>query len=308
MKILFATDGSANAQQAAAFLSKLDFSTRYELVVATISYDPTLATNDYFAWAQEWREQESKRVESCQDEVVELLGGKAERVKRVHRVGAPQRELLAIAKEEQVDLIVVGAVGHSSIRRLVLGSISDHVATHADCSVLVVRPHELESDEPLNRILVAYDGSKPAMSLIEEVEQYGLATDAEAVVGTVLHEYDYMLGDPVAESLYNKQSEWFEEQRVDNQNATKRIGKRFSKTHSLIKRSTSPEDALVTIAEERDTQLVMIGDAGHTFWDDLVMGSTTKYVLRHAPCSVWISRHHRDANGTSAVKQLAAEA
>ena len=30
--------------------------------------------------------------------------------------------------------------------------------------------------------------------------------------------------------------------------------------------------------------------------DELIVGSTAKYVLRHAPCGVWISRHHRSGN------------
>lgn len=300
MKILFATDGSTNAQQAAKFLSKIDFSTRYELIVATVSHDPTLSTNDYFAWAEEWREQDAKRVEGVQDEVVELIRGTSESVKRVHRIGSPQREILKIAKEEEADLIVIGAVGHSALRRLVLGSVSDHVATHADCSVLVVRPHELESDEPLQRIMVAYDGSKPAMRLIDEVGKYKFAKDAEFAITTVLHEYDYMAGDAIAESIYQRQSEWFEEQRADNVSVVAKLESQFPNVESVVQRSFSPSDALITAAEQQDSQLIMVGDAGHTFWDDLMVGATTKYVLRHAPCSVWISRHHRSAKNAVA--------
>ena len=72
-----------------------------------------------------------------------------------------------------------------------------------------------------------------------------------------------------------------------------RLSEEFPKVKSVIERGMYPDGILVTIAEQQNAQLVMIGDSGHTFWDDLMMGSTTKYVLRHSPCSVWISRHGR---------------
>ena len=296
MKILFATDGSANAQQAAKFLSKIDFENRYELILVTISYDPTLSTHDYFAWAEEWREEEAKRVETAHDEIVELLRGKCERVKRVHKIGAPPREILHVAKEEVADLIVIGAVGHSAVRRLVLGSVSDHVATEAECSVMVVRPHELKSNEPLERIMIAFDGSEPAKSVIQELEKYGLSRESEVSITTVLHEYDYMAGDGMAATLYQRQTEWFEKQRADNHDAAGQLKNSFPNVRSLVKQSASPDDTLVNLAANNDSQLMMVGDAGHTFLDELMMGSTTKYILRHAPCSVWISRHHRTAD------------
>jgi nucleotide-binding universal stress UspA family protein len=38
------------------------------------------------------------------------------------------------------DLVVLGSRGLGGVRRLVLGSVSESVLTHAACSVLIVRP------------------------------------------------------------------------------------------------------------------------------------------------------------------------
>ena len=213
MKVLFATDGSCNAREAAKFLSQLEFSTPPNFIVATVSYDPALAANEHIAWAQEWRDWETERVQSVQDETTALIAGLGNSVRRIHRIGAPQRELLEIAKEEDVDLIVIGAVGHSAVRRLLLGSVSDHIATHAECSVLIVRPEGIESGVPLQSVMVAYDGSKPAQRTIDELATYGISPDAEISIATVLHEYDYMATDAIAETIYQRQSEWLPNSR-----------------------------------------------------------------------------------------------
>lgn len=47
--------------------------------------------------------------------------------------------LLNAAKKEQADLIVLGSHGEGGMERYLLGSVSERVARHADCSVLVVR-------------------------------------------------------------------------------------------------------------------------------------------------------------------------
>ena len=307
MKILFATDCSECAQNAAKFLAKFHFPEPYELIIASLYYDPTLAVNEHLPWANEWQDQETERVETAHDQIEAFLQNRCTSIKRIHRVGSPQRELPIIAEKEKADLIVVGAVGHSTVRRLLLGSVSDHIATHADCSVLVVRPGELESDETFKRIMVAYDGSEPANEMIDELKEYTLSKDAEISVATVLHEYEYLAGDTMAETIYKRQSEWFEKQRVDNQRAVKDLREHRYKVQSVVEQGMYPDDVLVNLATELNSQLIMIGDAGHTFWDELLMGSTTKHILRNAPCSVWISRHHRrpDSKESSSAKQTA---
>jgi nucleotide-binding universal stress UspA family protein len=55
--------------------------------------------------------------------------------------GAAGPALVAAALELHAELIVVGTVGRTGIRRLLLGSVAEMVVSHAPCSVLVVRLH-----------------------------------------------------------------------------------------------------------------------------------------------------------------------
>ena len=55
------------------------------------------------------------------------------------RLGRPADEIIAVAKQKQADLIVMGAKGLGAVGRFFLGSVSIKVAQHSSCSVLVVR-------------------------------------------------------------------------------------------------------------------------------------------------------------------------
>lgn len=52
--------------------------------------------------------------------------------------GRPVQEILRVAAQERVDLIVIGAHGHHGLRGI-LGSTTDRIMHQADCDVLVVR-------------------------------------------------------------------------------------------------------------------------------------------------------------------------
>lgn len=53
-------------------------------------------------------------------------------------MGSPKAEIIRIAKEQNVDLIVVGSHGRHGIT-LLLGSTASSVMHHAECDVLAVR-------------------------------------------------------------------------------------------------------------------------------------------------------------------------
>ncbi|MCI4326715.1 MAG: universal stress protein [Thermoplasmata archaeon] len=56
------------------------------------------------------------------------------------REGAIIDQLLGFLDEKKPDLLVMGARGLSTTARLLLGSVSDGVLHHANCSILIVRP------------------------------------------------------------------------------------------------------------------------------------------------------------------------
>jgi nucleotide-binding universal stress UspA family protein len=54
-------------------------------------------------------------------------------------VGKPAEEILRVAHEERVDLIIMGTHGRTGLRHLLLGSVAEEITRHAACPVFTVR-------------------------------------------------------------------------------------------------------------------------------------------------------------------------
>jgi nucleotide-binding universal stress UspA family protein len=55
------------------------------------------------------------------------------------RFGHPYDEIIGLANEEQVDLIVMATHGHSGVRHMLLGSTTEKVVRGASCPVLTMK-------------------------------------------------------------------------------------------------------------------------------------------------------------------------
>jgi nucleotide-binding universal stress UspA family protein len=58
--------------------------------------------------------------------------------------GDPKSEILDVAAKWGADLIVIGSHGWKGLNRFLLGSVSEAVARHAECSVEIVRSPQPE--------------------------------------------------------------------------------------------------------------------------------------------------------------------
>jgi nucleotide-binding universal stress UspA family protein len=95
--------------------------------------DAVLVPEEAFEEADQGAREEGKR--SLQ-EILDGLGLRAEiRVE----TGDPGEQIIFVAETEKVDLIVVGSHHKGTLRRVLGRSVSDGVAHHAPCPVLLVR-------------------------------------------------------------------------------------------------------------------------------------------------------------------------
>jgi|SRR5690348_6435121 len=144
MKILLATDGSkysdAAAQKAATWLHAQDAEAVVLRVVEPLvfSVPPQMAPG----YAPETAARLEERLKDARDgasrtaELLKKAGFKAGCRIVQSETGTG---ILEVAREWQPDVIVLGSHGEKGLKRFLLGSVAEHVARHAQCSVLVVR-------------------------------------------------------------------------------------------------------------------------------------------------------------------------
>ena len=80
-----------------------------------------------------------ERTQTALDEMVASLAEVGITATPHLRSGDPANEIIAVAAEQDVDLIVTGSRGLGGLDRVVLGSVARNVAVQAKSSVLVVR-------------------------------------------------------------------------------------------------------------------------------------------------------------------------
>jgi nucleotide-binding universal stress UspA family protein len=67
------------------------------------------------------------------------------------RIGDAAEEVVGLAEELEVDLIVVGTRGRSVIGRALMGSVSDSIIRHARCPVVVARSQDTNDNRKGSR-------------------------------------------------------------------------------------------------------------------------------------------------------------
>ena len=133
------TDFSARSKEAVRYASALaaDYGARLCLVFV---YEPLMIVEGLEAYAVvRSNEQMLKRVREqlgtfARDEIDEAIPVQSE-----VRIGKPHREIVAAAKEEGADLIVIATHGYTGLKHAFIGSTAERVVRHASCPVLVVR-------------------------------------------------------------------------------------------------------------------------------------------------------------------------
>lgn len=148
MKIILAIDGSPFSKAAVKVLAKMPLPSDSKVSIINVYEHPAMSTPELISTAgsidtyyKEFINNAQKIGEKIVSEAVELLKEKNGSLTITTNVvsGLPKREILEKAESFDADLIVVGSQGQGAFSRFLLGSVSQYLATHAKCSVLIVK-------------------------------------------------------------------------------------------------------------------------------------------------------------------------
>jgi len=186
----------------------------------------------------------------------------------------PAEYLLELVKEEKYDLVVIGNRAEHQAVRYSLGSVTEKVARHADCPVLIVK-----KKPKLEKILVAVDGSKHAEKAVEYAVH--LAKNYGASLALVHVEEDKLvrIGGPQVVDCVGTIGEC-----ILKDAATKIQGITFDPMLEY----GSPADVIIKVAKKANVDLIVVGSRGLSSVRRYLLGSVSDDVSMHARNSVLI--------------------
>jgi nucleotide-binding universal stress UspA family protein len=131
-RILLAFDGTEPSEKALALAA--DLAKKYEATLTVVSVVPVHpGRSPIDPWDD--REVHQQELLKAAKELREL-GIEPE---LVESAGDPAKTIERIAADRNVDAVVIGARGLNALERVLQGSVSEHVATHAPTTVIVAR-------------------------------------------------------------------------------------------------------------------------------------------------------------------------
>ena len=102
-------------------------------------YTPSMLVSMlYYANGSTWLNEDNTINEDNIKEFEEMDETSGIKFHGIIREGSPAKTILEVAKEEDIDLIVIGSSGKSGFDRFIMGSVAEKVVNAAKCAVLVI--------------------------------------------------------------------------------------------------------------------------------------------------------------------------
>jgi nucleotide-binding universal stress UspA family protein len=184
------------------------------------------------------------------------------------------------------DLIVLGTKGSGAFHKMLLGSVSSGVASHAQNSVLVVR----KDGSVFRKILVCVDGSKNSSKATATAAMLVKATGATLTLLYVIHMpsfvYDESTTGSSIDTLEEDERDYGKKLLADAASVVKKEG--IDAKQELLEEIQSPAVRITKYAETEGFDLIVLGGRGVHGFERLLLGSVAVGVLTYAHCSVLV--------------------
>jgi len=310
MRVLFAYDGSGDAEAALDDLSRAGLPDKGEILVTSVAEvwlpapgadaaEPDSATNPYIEkLVKERRERSEKIVEGAEH----LAKAAAERISRIlpnwridsrATYGSAAWAILEIAGEYDPELTIVGSQGLSALSRVFLGSVSLKVAAESRGSVRIARGKNQIEPAPI-RVIVGFDGSEGSDLAVSVAAGRNWPTDTEIRL--------IAASDPISPSVIGQFAEpitaFAAEAIADENNMLKKLAEPALQVLAKAGYSArfdvvpgSPKTVLVNEAETWNADTIFVGaTAMQSSFERILFGSTASAIASRASCSVEIVR------------------
>ena len=193
---------------------------------------------------------------------------------------------------------MLGAVGHSALESILLGSVAEYVANKSHASTLVVRPSKTsESKKSPCRVLVASENSPHDQELLAHVHSLQFDCPAEIHIVHVMPIMNFFRQD-LRKSSPKLWTEAYDAAVYHVQSLAETVKHAGYQAHAEVQESAHVGRSLVTYAQTNHCDLIVTGDRGYNGLHRLMLGSTSRHVLRHAGSSVLVAKEQRNTTAS----------
>jgi nucleotide-binding universal stress UspA family protein len=236
--------------------------------------------------------QQNRIMEDADAQLKKLAGGQAISWEPLITVGKPADEISRAVEEKDIDLVITATRGRSGLKRIILGSVTERLMRTLCCPLLVVNSPEhkfvsvADQAVKIEKILVGCDFSPDsgqafnhALSLAQEFQaELHLAHVIEPPTQPDLNREDTPVSEEIQQDYRDLLSRKLKEMvPVEARNWC------TPKTSLL---EGQPYEEIVSYAESKDIDMIVLGVRGHGLVKTLFLGSTTDRVVRRSPCPV----------------------
>jgi len=224
----------------------------------------SLGLEPYLDFSSKMREVLTARGKSVLDEFAAAAGRENLPVETILDMGIVANQICERAKS--ADLAMIGHRGvNERFSSGLLGSTAEAVARKCP-RPLFISPMKFRE---IRRLVLAYDGSERASRAMRAAAEFAASLGTPIAVITVAR--DRKLGERTLEEA----RKYFEPYSLP------------AEFHLLAGHAN---EEIVRFIREHGADLLFIGAYGHSRIIEMVLGSTTEYVLRNAACPVFLSR------------------
>ena len=261
------SDTSVNAlKMACQFAVRADAAVLMLHVNETVPYIIPVSEYAYTASAvniEEYDQELKNRIQTLKSDILKEPRFKGLRIEAVIEAGLMVPVVKKVAEDEFADLIVIGTMGASGWKEMLVGSNTERVIRHAPCPVLVIPAgiQELKMD----RVLVPTTLKSDQLDVFKTVKTWQdlFGFDVEALY----------VGDPLnASTRANVETE--------KNRLTEATGLRHVYLH-LKAEAVKEEDAIRAYADEAEADLIIMGTHQRHGLSHLLFGSLTENTANH---------------------------
>lgn len=298
-RIICATDLSDYANQTVVYGTAIAKLFNAKLYVCHVTEEPYM-TSMHGHLAIDFIDIQKKLMDTAKEQLDEMMADHKIDWEAVVVPGHVPDEITTLVQEKKADLVITAAHVKSGLKRLILGSVTEHLMRTLQTPLLVLRgPKDkiletTDQDFKLKRILVGCDFSADSNLAFNHALSFAQEFQAElhlahVTVPPVFNMYPGPYIEPtdqptqrISEEYQQKLKDLFPEDAAN------------WCTHKIVVLAGHPHEELNDYAKANDIDLIVLGTRGIGMVETLFIGSTTDRLIRHATCPV-LSVCHKPA-------------